>query len=126
MGSYTSIFPSTEKKQLESFYGKKILLADRDIVENRARLIYLPAKHINVSFLVVGDPFCATTHADIILRARESHVRVKIIHNTSIMGAVSGAGLQLYNFGKTISIPLFQNNWEPRSFYYNILINRQG
>lgn len=124
--SYTSIFPSTEKEELESFYGKRILHADRDIVENRARSIYLPAINTNVSFLVVGDPFCATTHADIILRARESNVRVEIIHNTSIMGAISCTGLQLYNFGKTISIPLFENNWQPRSFYYNILINRQG
>lgn len=124
--SYTSIFPSTKKIQLESFYEKEILLADRDFVECQAKSIYLPAKDINVSFLVVGDPFCATTHADIILRARENDVVVEIIHNTSVMGAVGSCGLQLYNFGKTVSIPLFENNWKPRSFYDNILINREG
>lgn len=31
----------------------------------------------NVGFLVIGDPFGATTHSDLILRARERNLKVK-------------------------------------------------
>ena len=64
---YTSIL-SVEKSKLESFYGKPIQIADRDFVEGKADEIYLPAKNGNVAMLVVGDPVCATTHTDIMIR----------------------------------------------------------
>lgn len=34
------------------------------------------AKDENVAFLVVGDPFGATTHTDIVLRAVEKGIKV--------------------------------------------------
>ena len=33
--------------------------------------IYLCSKDKDVAFLVVGDPFGATTHSDLVLRAKE-------------------------------------------------------
>lgn len=42
------------------------------------------------------------------------------------MGAVGCCGLQLYNFGQTVSIPYFDENWRPTSFYPKINYNRQG
>jgi len=30
----------------------------------------------DVAFLVVGDPFCATTHTDLVLRAKEKNIQV--------------------------------------------------
>ena len=32
------------------------------------------------------------------------------MHNTSVMGAVASCGLQLYQFGYTVSIPLFEGS----------------
>jgi len=122
---YTSIL-SVEKSKLESFYGKPIQIADRDFVEGKADEIYLPAKDGNVAMLVVGDPVCATTHTDIMIRAQENGVKVELIHNASAMGAVGSCGLQLYNFGQTISIPYFDEDWRPRSFYPKIKYNREG
>jgi diphthine synthase len=59
--AYTSVL-SIGKERLEAFYGRDdIVIADRDFVECRAEEIYLPAKDGDVSFLVVGDPVCATT-----------------------------------------------------------------
>lgn len=59
--AYTSVL-SIGKERLEAFYGRDdIVIADRDFVECRAEEIYLPAKESDVSFLVVGDPVCATT-----------------------------------------------------------------
>jgi diphthine methyl ester synthase len=53
---YTSIL-GVSKEKLEQFYGKKIILADRDMVESQSDLILNDARDKNVSFLVVGDPY---------------------------------------------------------------------
>jgi len=125
--SYTSIL-SIDKEKLESYYGKEIIIADRDFVECRAEEIYEPAKGDgnHVSLLVVGDPVCATTHTDIMIRAFELGIEVELIHNASVMGAAGCCGLQLYTFGATISIPFFDGNWRPTSFYPKIKYNRGG
>jgi len=48
----------------------------------------------------------ATTHSDLVLRARDFNVKVKIIHNTSVFNTIADTGLSLYNFGKVASILL--------------------
>jgi diphthine synthase len=115
------------KERLEEFYGKEVTIADRGMCENDADdLIIEPAKEKNIAFLVVGDPVCATTHTDLMLRAKEVGVKVEVVHNASIMGAAGSCGLQLYNFGQTVSIPFFRDNWRPTSFYPKIQYNRKG
>ena len=57
--------------------------------------------------LVVGDPFGATTHTDLVTRCKAKGVKVDAVHNASIMNAVGCCGLQLYNFGRTVSIVFF-------------------
>ena len=84
------------------------------------------ARDADVAFLVVGDPFGATTHVDLQLRARRMGVRVEVIHNASIMNAVGACGLQLYRFGEAISIVFFTETWRPDSFYDKILANRRA
>lgn len=123
--AYTSVL-RIDKAKLEAFHGKSIEIADRNFVECEAERIYLPAKEDDVALLVVGDPVCATTHADIMIRAREEGVKVELIHNASVMGAVGCCGLQLYSFGQTVSIPFFDDNWRPMSFYSKIKYNRGG
>ena len=71
----------------------------------------------NYSFLVIGDPFCATTHSDLFLRAIELKIEVNVIHNASIVNAVGISGMQVYRFGEIVSIPFFEENWRPYSFY---------
>ena len=72
----------------------------RELVEQGADQFLDEAKESDVGFLVVGDPFGATTHSDLVLRAKEKGVKVSVVHNASIMSAVGCCGLQLYNFGK--------------------------
>lgn len=79
---------------------------------------------MNVAFLVVGDPFAATTHSDLYLRAKRMQVDVSVIHNVSIMNAIGCCGLQLYHFGPTVSIPFFTESWKPASFYDKIRANK--
>ena len=39
------------------------------------------------------------------------------------MNAVGACGLQLYNFGQTVSLVFFTNSWKPDSFYDRIAEN---
>lgn len=107
----------------EEFYGRKLILADREMVEQRADDILEGAESISVAFLVVGDPFGATTHTDLMLRAKEKGIKTSIVHNASIMNAVGCCGLQLYHFGETVSIPYWDDSWKPDSFYDKIVAN---
>lgn len=67
--------------------------------------------------------FRATTHSDIILRARALKIPVRVIHNASIINAIGACGLQLYNFGQTVSLVFFTDTWKPDSFYDRIKEN---
>ena len=98
---------------LEKLYGKKIILADRNLVESGAeKTILANAKTKEVAFLVVGDVFSATTHMDLYLRAKRHGIKTRVIPNASVLTAVGITGLQLYKFGKTASIPFYNENVE--------------
>lgn len=108
--SYTSKL-SVDVSSLEEFYGKKIIIADRDLVEKKAEeTIIKDAKSKEVCFLVVGDSLSATTHVDLLMRAKKEGIPVKIIHNASALTAVGITGLELYKFGKVTSIPFENEN----------------
>ncbi|NTV23281.1 MAG: diphthine synthase [Nanoarchaeota archaeon] len=122
---YTSKL-SVNVENLEKLYGKKILLASREIVEKHAGDILDKAKEKDVAFLVVGDVFSATTHVDFYLRAKEKDIPVHIIYNTSIVSAVGLVGLELYKFGKTTSMPYFEKGFRPRTPYEVIGQNQKA
>lgn len=79
--------------------------------------------HINDEFLLTLTEDSATTHTDIILRARSLGIPTRVIHNASIMNAVGACGLQLYNFGQTVSLVFFTETWKPDSFYDRVKEN---
>ena len=105
--------------------------------------------YIFVSNVIVPVRFSATTHTDLVLRAHERGVKVKTIHNASIMNAVGCCGLQvriystfsnmftlicdglfmfflqLYSFGETVSIVLWTESWRPQSFFDKIERNKK-
>lgn len=123
--AYTSILMQADLKILEEFYGREVILADRELVETGSDEILAGAKEDDVAFLVVGDVFGATTHTDLVIRARELGIKVESIHNASVMNAVGACGLQLYQFGQTVSLVFFHDNWKPDSFYDKIMENRK-
>ncbi|VDO71233.1 unnamed protein product [Schistosoma mattheei] len=117
LDSYTSIFSEEELKALD-INGKCILPADREFVEQSNEIIDR-AKNHDVAFLVVGDPLGATTHS-------EKNISYQIIHNASVITAVGCCGLQLYNFGATVSIPLWDEFGHPESFYDRVIMNMKS
>ncbi|MBW3019878.1 diphthine synthase [Candidatus Woesearchaeota archaeon] len=111
--TYTSKLTEATIENLEEFYGKKIIPSNRELVEKKAEeTILKDAEDKEVSFLVIGDPFSATTHMDIYQRAKEKGIPVKIINNVSILNAIGIVGLELYKYGKITSIPFENENVE--------------
>lgn len=120
--SYTSIVDATLER-LESFFGKKIILAGREMVEQRAQeTVLADARAKKTVLLVMGDPLVATTHTDLFLRARKIGIKVEVIHNASIVSAIGVTGLQVYKFGKIASIPLQNDAVEAP---YDVLLQNQ-
>lgn len=113
---YTSIL-NKSLSDLEKFYGKKIISANRELVESKTDEILVKAKKENVAFLVIGDPFSATTHIDLYLSAKKAGIKTEVINNASVLTAIGITGLQLYKFGKTTSIPFQQDNFMPETPY---------
>ena len=95
--TYTSLLPCT-KEELEKALGKKIQDAPRKQMEQKREELL---QKDNCAILVMGDPLAATTHNDLLKRA-------KIIHNASIFTTIARTGLSLYKLGRTISIPFPQ------------------
>ncbi|KAI9725582.1 MAG: diphthine synthase [Chrysothrix sp. TS-e1954] len=117
--AYTAVL-LVDHERLEAFYGREVLIADRETVESSSDDILAGADRDDVAFLVVGDPF-----GDLALRARELNIATQTIHNASILSAIGSTGLQLYNFGQTVSMVFFLDNWKPTSFYDRVAENRK-
>lgn len=117
---YTSKL-SCSLEDLEEFYCKKIIIADRNLVEKNAEeTILKDATESEVGFLVIGDPMSATTHIDLVMRAKEKDIQVRIIHNASVLTAVGIVGLELYKYGKVTSIPFDNTNVKTPVEVYNV------
>lgn len=84
-----------------------------------------PATSADHEPTLTRHPSRATTHTDLVLRARELSIPVRTVPNASIMSAIGATGLQLYNFGQTVSMVFFTDNWRPTSFYDRVRENRQ-
>lgn len=123
--AYTSVLAASVE-ELEAAYGVHIEVADREFAEQRVdEDLLASAESEDVAFLVVGDPFCATTHSDLQLRAAQRGVEVRVVHNANILTSVGVCGLQLYRYGECISLVFFTETWKPDSFYDKLKANRE-
>ena len=114
--TYTSYSPYSVS-ELKKLTGKEVLKADREMIEQKSEVILKDARKNNIAVLISGSPLAATTHTDLILRAKKEGIKIQIIHGVSVMNAIAETGLQLYKFGKTASIPKWQDSFKPESFY---------
>lgn len=119
---YTTFLPFSIKeyeKFISSLINKKIKIKElkRQDLEENSKNFLIEAKQKNIALLVYGDPLIATTHIALIKEAKEIGIKTKIIHNVSIINAITNTGLSLYKFGKITSIPLWKENYKPESFY---------
>ena len=121
--SYTSIFESNFKKDMEEITGREIIPLQREDVENFS---FLNNSFENVSLIVSGDPFTSTTHNAIVNQCRARGIGYRIYENASITGAVAGrTGLSSYRTGIIVSIPRIYDNFVPVSPIRKILSNME-
>lgn len=106
--NYTSKLDCSLDK-LEELYGKKVILAEREFVED-GEVILSQSVGNNVALLIIGDVFGATTHISLFKEAKERDVKVEIVNNASVLNAVGVVGLELYKYGKVASIPFGHEN----------------
>ncbi len=121
--SYTSYFYSNIK-ELEEKLQTTITPISRIELEQKDKIIK-EAKQKKISLLIIGDPFSATTHSELYLRTKKENIKVKVIHNVSIINAITNTGLEIYKFGKTASIVYPRKNWLPKAPYNIIEENKK-
>jgi len=123
---YTSIMPDLSLDRLQSLLGKDIkILGRKELEEDAEHTILTRAKHARVALLTPGDPMSATTHVGLLLSAKKLGIPTVLIHSTSIVTAAAGVtGLELYKFGRTVTIPSPRTNPFPESVYEFIKDNR--
>jgi diphthine synthase len=114
---YTAIHGGAPVRNLEAMLGKTITVLKREQVESGDVLLEA-ARRSDACLLVVGDPFCATTHAELRIRARREGIRTMVVHGASALTAVPGLlGLQHYKFGRTTTLGFPQKGFAPESPY---------
>ncbi|MEM4703300.1 MAG: diphthine synthase [Candidatus Pacearchaeota archaeon] len=118
--TYTTTLPY-KISELEKLIKRDLISLDRDTVESD--FLIKEAKRQDIVLLVYGDPLAATTHIALVREAKKEKVKFQVIHNTSILNVISDTGLSLYKFGKTTSLPRWQENYKPTSFFQIIKEN---
>jgi len=122
---YTSNLIGAEVGDLEKAIGKKIEVVYRSEVEEGHAIID-SAKKCSTAFITAGDTMLATTHVDLRIQARYEGIPVRIFNGVSIFSAVPTAfGLQPYKFGRTVTIPFLERNYQPKSPYDHIMENKK-
>ncbi|MDA3855845.1 MAG: diphthine synthase [Candidatus Woesearchaeota archaeon] len=122
---YTSFYQTTFE-DLSKYLGKELTIADRDLIESQIEeQILEPAKKTDIALLILGDPLIATTHTDLLLRAKDMNIKTKVYNNVSIGNYITRTGLQFYKFGKITSIPFFSEKFMPRTPYLVFIDNHR-
>ncbi len=125
LDAYTSIILDLDLKKFEEITGKKpVLLSRKDLEGEGARDIIRRARERNIAIIVGGDPFIATTHISLRIDAEKQGVKTIVYNGVSAYTAViSVTGLQIYKFGKPVTIVFPFDNLYFTSPYYVLLDN---
>lgn len=113
LDSYTVELPY-KIEELENIIGEKIISLTRIMIEGER--FSEEARDKGIALLVYGSPLIATTHISLILKCKKEDIPYKIIHNASILDAIAETGLQIYKFGKIVSMPAWNERYKPDSF----------
>ncbi len=115
---YTAILGGSSHDELVAFLEKPVQVLDREGVERGGKALVEEAATQDVVLLTAGDPLAATTHTDLMVRARAAGVEVFVVHAPSIYSAAPGLlGLQHYKFGRTPTLVRPEANWLPESMF---------
>jgi len=106
LDTYTSFIDESLRRFLGERFGGRLVQADREMLEDRARELVEEARDRSIGILIPGDPFIATTHLAVAVEAARRKVPYQVIHGVSAHSAlISASCLQVYKFGKIATIP---------------------
>ena len=122
---YTAVAPEGTLERLSAEIGRPVRVLTRTAVEAERTVLAALERHDRVAFVVVGDPFAATTHVALRLAAERAGHGWRYLPNASILTAASGfLGLMPYRLGRTVSLPFPSPDFAPTSPIERIAENR--
>lgn len=113
---YTSVAVGLGYDRLKRMVlGELVYVSRRDLEEDYEWIIE-EAKHKRVLILVAGDPLTATTHVSLLIEARRRGVEVEVIPAVSgVYTSMSLSFLQVYRFGRIVTLTYPERNYRPHS-----------
>jgi diphthine synthase len=109
-----------ETKFLQDITKGEFKLAPRWLVEDGKEILE-SAKNSKVALLSYGDPYIATTHIELRVRAIQDGTKTDTIHASSAITSLVGeCGLHFYKIGKTVTI---MSGIPSSTAYYTIFEN---
>jgi diphthine synthase len=112
---YTNLNDLGTLPKLEGIINKKISIVEREDVESDSLIKDASGK--NIALLVPGDPLAATTHVSLLIECKKAKINFEVLHASSIFSALGESGLSAYKFGGVCSIPIYDKNFRPESFF---------
>jgi len=123
--SYTSEYSEGANEELEKMIGKKFLVLGRVGVEQQFESAMLSAKKNNIALMIFGNALTATTHLQVLLDAKETGIKYKVIPGISITNTIAESGIDEYKFGRVVTLCYHEKGFEPESFYDQLLNNQK-
>ncbi len=116
---FTSPMPESDVQKIRQM-AKTFKPAPRWLVEDGGEILQNAQKG-NVVLLSFGDPYIATTHIELRVRAMRQKIRTETVHASSAVTALVGeCGLHYYKIGKTVTI---MSGVPSTTAYYTIFEN---
>ena len=101
---FTSPITHTFVNEIKEITSNEFITASRWKLEDGNEILK-NAKTKNVAVLVYGDPYVATTHIDLRIRAKIEKIKIKTIHaSSSITSIIGECGLHHYKLGRIATI----------------------
>jgi diphthine synthase len=114
-------------QNLEKLIGKKIVELKRSDLEDNSERILKQSRSQNVAIFIQGSALVQTTHLSLLQDARRLKIKTKVVHNASIISAISETGLHSQKFGRYVTIPFPErtNGKSPESIFEIIKGNKK-
>lgn len=117
---FTSPISEEETNRIRGIAKKEFKLAPRWLVEDGKEILE-NAKSKQVCVLSFGDPYIATTHIELRVRAISEKIQTESIHASSAVTSLVGeCGLHYYKVGRTVTI---MSGIPSTTAYYTIFEN---
>ena len=101
---FTSPMSESHTKFLQEIVKGQFKFAPRWLVEDGKEILDA-SKNNNVALLSYGDPYIATTHIELRVRAIQENIKTETIHASSAITSLIGeCGLHFYKVGRTVTI----------------------